>query len=303
MNMDPTGQDQGGAPSGRGRFHWWIILAFLLYAGWYYVSNRQESSLTGRSQLIATDAQQDAALGLQAYQQVLSQSQVVGEGPDVARIKQVAQRLIAVAPKVEAELAAEKGRKPSIDWSTFNWEVSVLQSNEVNAFCLPGGKIAVYTGLLPVAQNDDAIAVVLGHEISHALLRHGAERMAQQHIAQIGQVAVGMAAGNLDPQQQREVMGAYGIVGQYGVLMPFSRKDESEADEIGLMLAAAACYDPQAAIPFWDRMQQQGSGKPPEFMSDHPSDAHRIERLQALMPKALAMRAKFCPTATAIPSQ
>jgi predicted Zn-dependent protease len=294
MNMDPTGQDQGGMPTGRGRFHWWIILVFLLYAGWYYVSNRQESAMTGRTQLIATDAQQDAALGLQAYKQVLSQSQVMNEGPEVERIKQVAQRLIAVAPKVEAELATERGKKPTIDWSTFDWQVSVLQSDEVNAFCLPGGKIAVYTGLLPVAQNDDAMAVVLGHEISHALLRHGAERMAQQHLAQLGQVATGLAAGNLDPQQQREVMGAYGIVGQYGVLMPFSRKDESEADEIGLMLAAAACYDPQAAIPLWQRMQQQGAGKPPEFMSDHPSDARRIQHLQELMPKALALRAKFC---------
>jgi len=295
MNMDPTGQDQGGQPSGRGRFHWWIILAFLVYAGYYYLSNEQQSSMTGRTQLIATNAQQEAALGLEAYKQVLSQSQVVNDGPEVAQIKQIAQRLIAVAPKVEADLAAAKGLKPTIDWSSFNWEVSVLQSDEVNAFCLPGGKIAVYTGLIPVAQNADAIAIVLGHEITHALLRHGAERMAQQHLAQIGTMATGMAAGNMDPQQQREVMGALGVVGQYGVLLPFSRKDETEADEIGLMLAAAACYDPQAAIPLWQRMQQQGgSGKPPEFMSDHPNDAHRIERLQALMPQAMAIHDKYC---------
>ncbi|MEO7478447.1 MAG: M48 family metallopeptidase [Lysobacteraceae bacterium] len=285
--------------TGRGRFHWWIIIAFLVYAGYYYMSNRQESSLTGRTQLIATNAQQDATLGLQAYQQVLSQSQVVTTGPQVEQIKQIAQRLEAVAPKVEAELAAEKGLKPTIDWSTFNWEVSVLQSDEVNAFCLPGGKIAVYTGLIPVAQNADALAIVMGHEISHALLRHGAERMAQQHLAQIGTIATGMAAGSMDPQQQREVMGALGVGAQFGVLLPFSRKDENEADQIGLMLAAAACFDPQAAIPLWQRMQAQGSaGRPPEFMSDHPSDAHRIERLQALMPQALAMRAKFCSGAS-----
>lgn len=284
-----------GSGSGRGRFHWWIILAFLVYAGYYYVSNRHESSITGRTQLIATSAQQEEALGLQAYQQVLAQSQVVGEGQQVAQIKQIAQRLIAVAPKVEAELAAQKGLKPSIDWSTFDWDVSVVQSDEVNAFCLPGGKIVVYTGLVPVAQNADAIAVVLGHEISHALLRHGAERMAQQHLAQIGTIATGMAAGNMDPQQQREVMGALGVGAQFGILLPFSRKDETEADEVGLMLAAAACYDPQAAIPLWQRMQEQGgSGKPPEFMSDHPSDAHRISRLQELMPQALAIRAKSC---------
>jgi predicted Zn-dependent protease len=292
MNMDPTGQ---GNSTGRGRFHWWIILAFLLYAGYYYVSNRQESPLTGRKQLIASDAQQDAALGLQAYQQVLSQSQVVAEGPEVAQIKQIAQRLEAVAPKVEAERAAAHGVKPSIDWSTFNWEVTVLKSDEVNAFCLPGGKIAVYTGLIPVAQNADAMAVVLGHEISHALLRHGAERMAQQHLAQIGTIATGIAAGNMDPQQQREVMGALGVGTQFGVLLPFSRKDESEADEIGLMLAAAACFDPQAAIPLWQRMEQQASGqRAPQFMSTHPNPGNRIERLQQLMPEALALRAKYC---------
>ena len=294
MNMDPTGQDQG-SPSGRGRFHWWVILLFLVYAGYYYLSNEQQSPMTGRTQLIATNAQQEAALGLEAYKQVLAQSQVVSNGPEVAQIQQVAQRLIAVAPKVEAELAAAKGLKPTIDWSSFDWQVSVLQSDQVNAFCLPGGKIAVYTGLIPVAQNADALAVVLGHEISHALLRHGAERMAQQHLAEIGTIATGIAAGNMDPQKQREVMGALGVGAQFGVLLPFSRKDESEADEIGLMLAAAACYDPQAAIPLWQRMEQQGSsGRPPEFMSDHPSDARRITHLQELMPQALALRAKYC---------
>lgn len=303
MNMDPTGRDQG-SPSRGGRFHWWVILLFLVYAGYYYFSNEQKSPMTGRTQLIATNSQQEAALGLEAYKQVLAQSQVVSSGPEVAQIKQVAQRLIAVAPKVEADLAAAKGLKPTIDWSSFDWQVSVLQSDEVNAFCLPGGKIAVYTGLIPVAQNANAIAVVLGHEISHALLRHGAERMAQQHLAELGTIATGIAAGNMDPQKQREVMGALGVGAQFGVLLPFSRKDESEADEIGLMLAAAACYDPQAAIPLWQRMEQQGSGgRPPEFMSDHPSDAKRIQHLQELMPQALALRAKYCNGQGATPAQ
>jgi predicted Zn-dependent protease len=292
MNMDPTGQ---GSSSGRGRFHWWIILAFLIYAGYYYFSNLQQSSLTGRKQLIATDSQQEAALGLEAYKQVISQSQVVGSGPEVTEIQGIMQRLVAVAPKVEAYRAAQKGTKPDIDWNSFKWEVSVLQSPEVNAFCLPGGKMAVYTGLIPVAQNADALAVVMGHEISHALLRHGAERMAQQHLAQIGTVATGLAAGNMDPQQQRMVMGALGLGTQFGVLLPFSRKDESEADEIGLMLAAAACFDPQAAIPLWQRMEQQASGqRAPQFMSTHPNPGNRIERLQQLMPEALALRAKYC---------
>ncbi len=291
MNMDPTGQGSRG----RGRFHWWIILAFLVYAGYYYFSNLQVSPLTGRKQLIATGTQQEAALGLQAYKEVLSQSQVVAAGPNVTEIQAIMQRLVAVAPKVEADLAAQKGVKPDIDWSSFAWEVSVLQSPEVNAFCLPGGKMAVYTGLIPVAQNADALAIVMGHEISHALLRHGAERMAQQHLAQIGTLATGMAAGDMDPQKQRLVMGAFGAGAQFGVLLPFSRKDESEADEIGLMLAAAACFDPHAAIPLWERMEQQGGGqRPPEFMSTHPNPGNRIQRLQELMPQAMALHDKYC---------
>lgn len=293
MSSNPFGNNGGQR---RGRFHWWIIIAFLAYAGYYWVSHREESSLTGRKQLIGTSSEQEAALGLEAYKEVLSQSQVVTTGPLPAQIDGIARRLEAVAPKVEADLAAENNLKPTIDWSSFDWQTSVLQSDEVNAFCLPGGKMAVYTGLIPVAQNQDALAIVMGHEISHALLRHGAERMAQQKMVQIGTIATGIAAGNMDPQQQRMVLGALGVGTQFGVLLPFSRKDESEADKIGLMLAAAACFDPRAAIPLWQRMEQQASSgqRPPEFMSTHPSPGNRIERLQELMPKALAMRQKYC---------
>ena len=298
MSMSP---DQGTPSRGRG-FHWWIIIAFLLYAGYYWVSNREQSPYTGRKQLIATGPQEEAALGLQAYKEVLAQSQVVTSGPEPVRVDAIAKRLEAVAPKVEAELAAEHGAKADTDWTSFDWQTSVLQSDEVNAFCLPGGKIAVYTGLLPVAQNDDALAIVMGHEISHALLHHGAERMAQQHLAQIGTIATGIAAGNMDPQQQRMVMGALGVGTQFGVLLPFSRKDESEADEIGLMLAAAACYNPQEAIPLWQRMEQQGGQRAPQFMSTHPNPGNRIQRLQELMPKALAMRQKYCGQAV-VPAQ
>ena len=303
MSTNPFGSNQDGTPSrGRG-LHWWIIIAFLIYAGYYWISNRQQSPYTGRSQLIATGPQEEAALGLQAYEQVLTQSQVLNSGPEPARINAIAQRLEAVAPKVEADLAAAHGVAPHTDWTAFDWQVSVLQSDEVNAFCLPGGKIAVYTGLLPVAQNDNALAVVMGHEISHALLRHGAERMAQQKLAQLGTIATGIAAGNMDPQQQRMVMGALGVGAQFGVLLPFSRKDESEADELGLMLASAACFDPQAAIPLWQRMEQQGNGqRQPEFISTHPNPGNRIQRLQELMPKALAMRQKYCGQA-AVPAQ
>src|SRR5205085_8903045 len=131
------------------------------------------------------------------------------------QVRQVAQRLIAKIPEVEDALASEHNLQAPHVEKAFDWDVNVLQSDQVNAFCLPGGKIAVYTGLIPVAQNADALAVVLGHEISHALLRHGAERMAQQHLAQMGQVATAIAAGSMDPNRQREVMAALGVGTQF----------------------------------------------------------------------------------------
>lgn len=286
---------RSSAPRRRGGIRWWILLLFGAYALWYWFSNQQESSLTGRAQLIGSTVQEEAALGLQAYRQILSQSQVLDQGELPGRVREIARRLVAVGPEVERILAEERGAAPSIQWKAFDWQVSVIQSDQVNAFCLPGGKIAVYTGILPVAQNEDALAAVMGHEIAHALLRHGAERMAQQKLVQLGTLATGMAVSEMEPQQQRMVLAALGAGAQYGVLLPFSREHESEADEIGLMLAAAACFQPQAAIGLWQRMGQASAGKaPPEFMSTHPSGQTRIAQLQALMPKAEAVRARFC---------
>ena len=234
-------------------------------------------------------------MGLQAYRQILSESNVVTQGQLPGQVRDIAARLIQVGPRVEADLAAARGVKPSIQWDAFDWDVSVIQSDQANAFCLPGGKIAVYTGIIPVAQNLDALAAIMGHEIAHALLRHSAERMAQQKLAQIGSMATGMAVSDMDPQQQRAVMAVMGAGAQYGMLLPFSREHESEADEVGLMLAAAACYDPREAIGLWQRMGQLSAGQaPPEFMSTHPSGETRIARLQQLMPRALEIRQAYC---------
>jgi predicted Zn-dependent protease len=176
----------------------------------------------------------------------------------------------------------------------FDWAVSVIPSDEVNAFCLPGGKIAVYTGLVPVAQDADAMAIVIGHEISHALLRHGAQRMTEQKLAQLGQMAGAMSG--MDQQQLQTVMAVYG----YGRALPYARKQESQADELGRMLAAAACFDPRAAVPLWQRMEQAGGGGgQPEFASTHPDPGTRIQALEALMPKAMDYRQRFCEAAGA----
>jgi len=272
-----------------------ILLLFAGYAAYYWFSNRTEDPYTGEKVLIdsSISIDEEKAMGLQAYEDILSKEQPVDPNSQVARqVREIANRLIAKVPEVEAALAAENGKQPNRAWQTFEWDVNVIQSDQANAFCLPGGKMAVYTGLLPVAQNADAVAVVMGHEIAHALLRHGAQRMSQQKLGQLGQMAGAMSG--MDPQSQQMMQAAMG----YGYLLPYARKHETEADAVGLMLAAAACFDPEASVPLWERMSQASGGQaPPEFSSTHPNPGTRIQNLQALMPKAMEYQRKFCAEA------
>jgi predicted Zn-dependent protease len=300
--MGPLGDGNPGGARRRIGLKLWPILLFLLYMGYYYVSHRDNAPYTGRSQLIDLSPAQEAALGLQSYQEILSQSRVVTSGQLPQQVRSIAQRLISAAPKVEEYLAQTRGTPGDTDWSSYQWDVNVLQSDEVNAFCLPGGKIAVYTGIVPIAQNENGLAVVMGHEIAHALLRHGAERMAQQKLVQFGTMAAGLSLSDMDPQQQQMAMAALGAGAQYGLLLPFSRSHESEADHVGLMLAAAACFDPNEAPKLWERMAQVSSGnKPPEFASTHPADATRIRQLQQWLPEAEQIRQHFCSGAAPAP--
>jgi predicted Zn-dependent protease len=289
MRNDPFGNRRGRRGGG---LRWLVLLGFAGYAAFYWFSNRSVDPYTGEKVLIdgSLDVDQEKALGLQAYQQILSQQPpLAGDAQATQQVRAIAQRLVAKVDVVEAALAAEHGTQPTRYWKDFDWDVNVIQSDEVNAFCLPGGKIAVYTGLFPVAQNADAMAVVMGHEIAHALLRHSAQRMAQQKLTQIGQMAG--AASGMDAQQQQMMMAAMG----YGYLLPYARGHETQADEVGLMLAAAACYDPQQAVPLWQRMEQaSGGGSRSEFTSTHPNPGTRIQNLQALMSKAQQYRAQFC---------
>ena len=297
-NNDPVGERQG---SGRRGFRpgsgvrWIVFVGFLVYAGYYWLTNRSEDPYTGQKVMIdnSLDITQEKALGLQAYNEILSQEHALPADADVSRqIRQIAQRLIAKTDVVETALAEEHHMQPQHYARGFDWDVKVIQSDQANAFCLPGGKMAVYTGLVPVAQNADAMAVVMGHEIAHALMRHGAQRMAQQHASQI--IQNGASFSGMDAQQQQMLMSAMG----YGALLPYARQHETQADEVGLLLAAAACYDPEQAIPLWQRMEQAGGGqRAPEFTSTHPDPGRRIESLQALMPKALEYRQRFCETA------
>lgn len=273
------------------------MLGAALYLGNYYLAHRQESAFTGRAQVVDLSMQQEVALGVQSFQQILAQSEVVSHGELPRQVREIAARLIRVGPEVERVLAEQRGTPVRTPWQEFAWDVVVIESPQANAFCLPGGKMAVYSGIVPVAQNVDALAAIIGHEIAHAVLRHGAERMAQQRMVQIGQMAAGLSIADMDPQQQRMVMAALGVGAKFGIVLPFSREHESEADYVGLLLAAWACFDPRAAIGLWQRMGQHSAGRaPPEFASTHPSSTTRIEQLQRWMPEALALReAAGCP--------
>lgn len=266
----------------RGRFRIWPLILFGLFAGYYYITNQETVPVTGRNQLVTMDRKEEMALGLASFRKVLSTEQILKQGKAVEVIQSIGRRI--------AKAAAE--HDPG-----FNWEFKVIKSDQANAFALPGGKVAVYTGILPVAANEDGLAAIMGHEVAHALARHGAERMAQQQLLQWGQLAVGMAAGELDRGTQQMVMGAFGLGAQYGALLPFSRKHESEADYIGLLLLAKACFNPEEAPKLWMRMgkaAQGRGGKPSEFMSTHPSAETRIRQFKEWMPEALAIRKKHC---------
>ena len=293
MRQDPLGNGGQRAPRRRlGGLRWWVLLLFAGYAAYYWFSNRSVDPYTGKTVLIdkSISPEDEKALGLQAYQEILQQEPALDRNAEISRqVREIAQRLIAKVPQVEDALAAEHQMQATHVEKAFDWDVNVIPSEQVNAFCLPGGKIAVYTGLVPVAENADAMAVVMGHEISHALLRHGAQRMSEQKLAQIGQMAGAMSG--MDQQQMQAVMAVYG----YGRALPYARKQETQADEMGLMLAAAACFNPQEAVPLWQRMQRAGGGGgQPEFASTHPDPGTRIENLQSLMPKAMQYRARFC---------
>jgi predicted Zn-dependent protease len=258
------------------------ILIVLVMAGMYAMKGCQEGPF-GRQQIVGMDAQQEAALGLQSFQEVLAQSQVIDRGALPETVVKIGKRLAEAANR--PEFLNSVGMKAK----DFEWDFRLIAGDQINAFCLPGGKVVVYTGIVPVAQTEAGLATVLGHEIGHALAHHGAERMAQAQLVQFGQMAVMGSMSDMDPNQVRQVMAVLGAGSQVGILLPFSRKHESEADHIGILLMAAAGYDPREAPRFWERMTEatQGSQAPPEFMSTHPSGQTRQADLNSWLPDAL----------------
>lgn len=237
--------------------------------------------ITGRSQLNLVSESQVQAMALTEYQKFLTSSKVAPPADgNAAMVKRVGQRIAdAITRYYSAHNATDV-------LSGYKWEFNLVESKEINAWCMPGGKVVVYTGLLPVTQNETALAIVLGHEITHAVAGHGREKMSQQLLAQGVQLAGDVALGN-NGTAVNVFNQVYAPTAQAGVLLPYSRKFEYEADHYGLIFAAMAGYDPREAIPFWKRMAALGGEKPPVFLSDHPADADRIAKLEALMPEAL----------------
>jgi len=240
--------------------------------------------VTGRKQFKLLPEAEVQAMATTEYRNFLTTNKVIAStvNRDAQMVRRVGERIT----RAVTDYYASKGISNQLDG--YNWEYNLVDSKEVNAWCMPGGKIVVYTGLLTITQNEAALAIVMGHEVSHAIFNHGNERMSQGLLQQLGGVALSVAVANKPQETQNLFLGAYGIGTAVGVLLPFSRNHEYEADHFGLNWAAMAGYNPQEAIPLWQRMEKASNGqKPPEFLSTHPSEGNRIEQLQKFMPEAL----------------
>ena len=237
--------------------------------------------LTGRKSLSLISSSEINTMSFQQYNDLKRTSNLSKDATKTNLVKKVGTR---IQNAIELYLRAN-GQADLLNG--FEWEYILIESPEVNAFCMPGGKVAFYTGILPYCQDEAGIAVVMGHEIAHAIAEHGNERMSQSLLQQMGGIALSAALTEKPAQTQALFMQAYGVGSSVGVMLPFSRKHESEADELGLYFMAMAGYDPQKAPAFWTRMSQSGGQKPPEFLSTHPSDQSRINHLNEVMPKAM----------------
>lgn len=249
-----------------------LCLTAGVLTGLLAVSGCQNAPLTGRRQFLAVPQQEEIRLGEDAWREVLAKEQLSSDPAALQLVEKVGRRLAAVSGQPD-----------------YRWEFRLVSSDQQNAFCLPGGKVAIYEGILPICENEAGLAVVMSHEIAHALARHGNERMSQQGAVKLGGGMLERVSKDAAAEKQTRWQNAYGVASQYGVLLPYSRTHESEADSIGLMLMAKAGYDPEEAPRFWERFARVSGPKPPEFLSTHPCDAHRASDLKTLLPQALAL--------------
>lgn len=251
-----------------------IASAFLFACSTVPITNRKQMSLLPESDLIS--------LSLTEYQSFLKKNPPLpASNAQAAMVREVGNNIKVSVTRYMTQ------HKMASRISGYKWEFNLVDDKTVNAWCMPGGKVVVYTGLLEVTQNKEALAVVMGHEIAHAVARHGNERMSQALLTQLGGVALSVALQNKSQETQALFQTAYGVGATIGLMLPYSRMHETEADKLGLIFAAMAGYDPREAPKFWQRMAAKGGGKPPQLLSSHPSDEKRVKDLNAFMPQAL----------------
>jgi len=248
-----------------------VLLSLFLLS--FSILSCYKAPVTGRNQFIILTQSQENEMGLTAFKEVLKNESISDNQSYNDAVTRVGQRIAAVSHT-----------------QGYEWDFKVIDDDEqINAFALPGGKVAVYTGILPVAETDAGLATVMAHEVAHVAARHGGERVSTSVLAQLGAVGIGAAMGGSDPYVYEAVMQAYGLGANVGVLLPFGRSQESEADRIGLIYMAKAGYDPREAVGFWERMNAAAEGKsqPPEFLSTHPGYQTRINNLNRWLPEAM----------------
>lgn len=236
--------------------------------------------LTGRKQLNLLPESEMISMGFTSYAEFLEENPPSSDKINAAAVKEVGNNIAQAVTKY----FTDNGIQDRL--SGYKWEFNLVDDKTPNAWCMPGGKVVVYSGILPLTVDRNGLAVVMSHEIAHAVARHGNERMSQQLVAQLGGMALSEAVKEKPEETKKIFMTAYGIGAQIGVMLPYSREHELEADKLGLIFMAMAGYDPAAAVPFWERMGTAGGDKPPEFLSTHPSDQTRINKIKAALPEA-----------------
>lgn len=259
-------------------FYWKLIAASVIVA--LVVVACSTVPITGRSQLNLFPESQMAEMGLTNYSQFLKEAKLSNDKEQAALVKKVGYKIAAAVE----EYMNSNGLGSQV--ANYSWEFNLVQDDTPNAWCMPGGKVVFYTGILPYTQDENGIAVVMGHEIAHAVARHGNERMSQQMGMQAVAAGLQVALQEKPEETQQLYMTAFGLGAQFGLTLPYSRQHETEADKMGLVFMAMAGYDPEGAVTFWTRMSQSGGQKPPEFMSTHPADDTRIKNIKAYLPQA-----------------
>ncbi len=238
--------------------------------------------LTGRKSLRLIPDSELLSLSFQQYADVLRKSKLSNDPVKVQMVKRVGEKIARSSEEFLRESKLES------DIKNYKWEFNLIEDDKVvNAWCMPGGKVAVYTGILPLTQDETGLAVVMGHEVAHAMAKHGNERVSEALLVQLGEVGLSAALAKQSGQTQQIFLNVYGVTANLGFMLPYSRLHESEADRIGLVLMAKGGYDPRGAIPFWQRMKEKGGSRPPEFLSTHPAPDTRIEGIKTHIPEAM----------------